>query len=144
MVLSLSRRYSKFIKLLGRKAGPNLYEYVGDNPITKVDPNGREILDYGPGGTCRSPLEPPPSPCPPGQTPTPYWQVMGFEDASTCATAEWQANRDNWAGALGGGLGGILGIPGGGVGITVGGTIGVGIGGSLIPNIICNSIICVN
>jgi RHS repeat-associated protein len=141
-VLCGQRRYGKYSKLLLRKVAPNLYEFVKNDPITRIDPYGDEILDYGPGATCRSPLDPPPSPCPPGQTPTPYWQLMGYDSASSCATAEWQLNRDTWGGILGGIGGGILGSPGGGLGIGVGGGVGTGIGGTFIPNIICGMIYC--
>jgi RHS repeat-associated protein len=115
----------------------NLYEFVDNEPISQIDLFGLIGLgESGPfsgdqgfgggGGGC---------PCPPGQTPTPYWQVMGYEDVFSCGTAEWSVFRDGAGAILGGILGDILG--GGKVAAIVG-----GLGGMYIPALICTMQIC--
>lgn len=83
-VLTLTRRYGKFVRVVGSKSGSDLYEFVNNNPVTQTDPEGREQLLYGPGATCRLPYEPPPlPPCPRGQTYKPRYQAAG-ESLDAC------------------------------------------------------------
>lgn len=144
-VLSLSHRYGKFVRRAGDKAGPNLYLFVSNDPPTKSDPDGREVLNYGCSGgtpTCWSPLQkgpPPPQPDPctsRGGHYEPYWKIMGYSDLNSCATAEWQLIRDTVAGGLGAVGGTICGGGYGGIAGGVGGTL-------LIPVAICSQQICV-
>jgi RHS repeat-associated protein len=60
-VLMLTHRYSRYVRAVGRKAEPNLYGFVRNDPTLNLDPDGREILNYcqTPDGewTCKSPIE---------------------------------------------------------------------------------------
>jgi RHS repeat-associated protein len=144
-VLALSQRYGKFVRRASDKASPNIYLFVSNNPLTKTDPDGREVLNYGCSGgtpTCWSPLQPGPPPPRPdpctsrGGHYEPYWKIMGYSDLSSCATAEWQLIRDTVGGGLGA-VGGTICAGGyGGIAGAVGGTL-------LIPVAICSQQICV-
>jgi len=123
---------------------PNAFIFVENTPLLKVDAFGLQSWmgpgygSFGPGGVNGSGNPGQPGcypPCPAGQSLKPYWQIMGYESESSCATAEWQLNRDGIAGGLG-----IIGgtIIGGWPGGVIGG-VGAGI---LIPNAICNQQIC--
>jgi hypothetical protein len=130
-----------------RQRQSNAYLFVLNAPTIMVDAFG--LQPWMPPGATPIPNNAPPgmpglnrSPsssgcpdCPPGQNPTPYWQVMGYESAGDCATQEWSLYRDTIAGILGSVLGDIL---GGGYG----GTVGFGAGEALIPTAICNQTIC--
>src|SRR5437870_7078646 len=97
-VLSISRRYGKFISLVGRRAKPNLYSFVRNNPLTTIDLVGLFdgcTVPYGPATM----IPPPPDPCNAnGGHYEPYWQIMGYSSLSACATAEWDLNRDTLGG----------------------------------------------
>ena len=77
---------------------PNAFMFVENTPLLKVDAFGLQSWmgpgygSFGPGGVNGSGNPGQPGcypPCPAGQSLTPYWQIMGYSDMSSCATAEW-------------------------------------------------------
>jgi hypothetical protein len=123
---------------------PNAFMFVENAPLLKVDAFGLQSWmgpgygSFGPGGVSGSGNPGQPGcypPCPAGQSLKPYWQIMGYSDMSSCATAEWSLIRDGIAGGLGATGGTII---GGGYGGIAGGVIG----GMFIPIAICSQQIC--
>jgi hypothetical protein len=72
--VSMAPGRSRLIRLIIGRTEPNLYEFATENPISHIDPDGREVMIYGTAGgepTCWSPV----GGRPPGGVPypTPPW-----------------------------------------------------------------------
>src|SRR5437667_630951 len=123
------------MRLLVRKAGPNVYAFVLNNPIGLSDPDGEP--------TCWSPLGKPPCPpppCPGGKPKVPRWQDLDYSSAAACV------GDNTFSPPVQVGLG-IVGIGASILGGPVGAIVGAACGGTYVGNelqgmLYCNEMVC--
>ena len=124
---------------IGEEGGINLYGYVGNNPLRRID-----LFGLMPPMPLPWPANPAHDPCiSSGGHYEPYWKVMGYDSFGQCIHCEFYTPRDLTAGGCGTIIGGIIGAACGPLGALIGGTIGAVGGGMLIPAAICSMPICV-